>query len=529
VITALLIDPASDVVVATLSEQVSGQEAILAALRRQASRVRVALGEQRDRMAGADPAVEQASTRSLRAFQLYNQSYRLGRERRWPAALEIARQTVEADPDFASGWIWLAWATRNAEFGDSPLLRYGVPPTERDRENRETLRPFVERALALTNGLADWERLWIRASASTLLGDHAAAVPLYEALLKLRPEHFYAANNLVTALRRLNRPDDLDRATQVLADQRPNDFGFNLEAATRLLARPGLSWAVNQQAATPYLDRLNALRAQAEARTPIVGRWMAFMPAYRAWQAGDVRGTLDVIDQLRAAPRQSPGVGVGAVDYYLALGRLAQASALVDSVDRPQEKSMMRLLVADATGDAGELRRVLESAPVPENTGALVHIRAGLPRQAQEIVRQPSRDPLVEGINELARGELALAAGREVAGLERLRVGVSMLHMNGGGSREYYIGCESLATELERLGRRDESIDVLEGCATNRVRSQRPDAFAGFWWMRLNLHLADVYRRAGRAPEARTIEQRLRPLLRLADEGFPLLQQLNSR
>jgi tetratricopeptide (TPR) repeat protein len=217
VLSAQLVDPANDSVVATIGEEATGQQMVLAALRRQATRVRLALGEHRDQIKGADPKIEPAATTSLRAFQLYNEAYRLGRQNQWRAARELAYQLVEIDPNFASGWIWLAWSIKNTEFPNT-----GAPSDTQISRYRE----YIERALRLAERLPEWERHWVTGSYYTLLGEHAKAAPQYEALLRLRPDHYYAYNNLTWALSNLLRAEDAReriRLVRLLADLPRND------------------------------------------------------------------------------------------------------------------------------------------------------------------------------------------------------------------------------------------------------------------------------------------------------------------
>ncbi len=233
VITAQLIDPSDNAVVATLGESARGQNGVLDALQRQAIRVRGALGEKLPAIHGADPNVEQASTSSLEAFQLYNESYRLGRENKWPAALATARQVVTVDPDFASGWIWLAWAVRNTEGIDA-----GTPEDPQISRYRE----YVDRAMQLVNRVPAWERHWVTGSYYTLTAQFASSIPEYQALLKFRPDHYFASNNLLRALLRLHRSQDYPlylSTRQQIALQRPNDPGALVDAAQAAVPADG--------------------------------------------------------------------------------------------------------------------------------------------------------------------------------------------------------------------------------------------------------------------------------------------------
>src|SRR5262249_13214360 len=267
---------ADDSSVTTVSEEVTSQGAIVDGLHRQATAVRLALGEARERLHGPDPNIEPGATRSLRAFQLYNQSYQLGREGKWPAALEIARQVVAEDPEFASGWVWLAWSIRNTAGRD-------LPPSStspRLEEIRRSYLPFLDRAMALVNTVPPWERYWIEGSVRTLSGNPEASVPLYQALLRLRPDHYYGANNLGTALTALKRTDEALEPRELISNQRPNDINAAWRVAADLMSRHDL------KNAQPFIDRVRHLLNDApidETGRDNIAVWLRMLPVYLMW------------------------------------------------------------------------------------------------------------------------------------------------------------------------------------------------------------------------------------------------------
>jgi hypothetical protein len=52
------------------------------------------------------------------------------------------------------------------------------------------------------------------------------------------------------------------------------------------------------------------------------------------------------------------------------------------------------------------------------------------------------------------------------------------------------------------------------------------DAQYGVFWLRIQAHLAQLYRQMGRAEDARKVEDQLRRILAYADSDHPVLQQL---
>ena len=71
----------------------------------------------------------------------------------------------------------------------------------------------------------------------------------------------------------------------------------------------------------------------------------------------------------------------------------------------------------------------------------------------------------------VARGELALRRGRRAEGVELLRSAIETTRNDTLSER--YLAAESLATELARIGKQDEAINVLEDAAADVPRYAR--------------------------------------------------------
>lgn len=71
------------------------------------------------------------------------------------------------------------------------------------------------------------------------------------------------------------------------------------------------------------------------------------------------------------------------------------------------------------------------------------------------------------------------------------------------------------------------TLGQLESC----VASKPPygGVFAGAFWLKARLHLADDYRLGNRVAEAVAIEQDLRTYFAYADADHPLVKRLNER
>lgn len=527
VLTTELVDPADNASLATVSEDIVGLDGIAAGLHREASAIRLALGEQRDRLHGGDPKVEPAATKSLRAFQLYNQSYQLGRENNWGAALEVAHRVVVEDPDFASGWVWLAWATRNSE------MRSAIPESDESKiaKVRPHYRPFLDQALALVDSVPTWERYWIQGSYRTLLGDSEGSVPMYQALLKIRPDHFYGANNLANAFRRLNRDDELVEVNRLIADQRPNDLGANYTAASDAVSHGNITGA------QPFVDRVRQLLKGEPLTNPArvnTTAWLTMLPVYVAWNSGDVTSAwrqLQAIDHdaSTAAPALRNIMANDIGWFQVSLGRLRDALATFARTSNLSNQHSWRFMVADIGGDIGRMREELRQFDA--NNRPILYLHAGLVEEARRnLARKPAPEAslsLDSTFLAIGRGELALRDGQPAKAIAPLREGLALRSSGRAGILEYNSGCEALGTALESLGRRGEAIATLESCAAERPSFVSGNFRAPFW-MRLKVHLAETYRRAERIADAEAQEAEVRKLMAAADPDHPLLKRLNK-
>ena len=126
-LSAVLVDPATGRRVASMREEAAGDSGFLPAVHRLSNRVRARLGEALADIERSARALEKVTTPSLSALQLFSEADGLIPQGKSAVAEALLRQAVAEDPDFASGYMHLAWTIRNQ---GKPATEY-LPPAER--------------------------------------------------------------------------------------------------------------------------------------------------------------------------------------------------------------------------------------------------------------------------------------------------------------------------------------------------------------------------------------------------------------
>ena len=289
-LSATLVNPADGVTVASFSEQADGQKAVVSAVRRLANEVRETLGEKLIAIQDAEKKLVKVSTPSLRALKLYSQADALmlqGGLRRQAAATELLKQALAEDPKFASAYMHLAWTIHN------------------QRAARDKYLAHAERAWELADTTSERERYFIQGSYYELLGDGEKAAASYEALLRVYPDHYWAAGNLAALYAGLNRFEESVPYVLRRAEMRPNSFVANAAAAQVLT-----QWRDASEQAQPYLQRARALSLEAEKRSPRSHRlaaWLQLFPAHTYWLHGEVEKALREVTRVEETAKVLSG------------------------------------------------------------------------------------------------------------------------------------------------------------------------------------------------------------------------------
>lgn len=514
IVSADLVDPATDVAVRSFSEEAGVERDVVRAIARLSDRVREGLGEELsfERIdTAAAGRLERVSTPSLRALQLYSQGDALIREHKLREAAAMLREAAREDAGFASAHVLLAHA----------LGSLG---------NEAEARAHFQRACELAETTTDRERLFILASCQQRFDrDPKKATETLELLLRLDPDHYWATSNLMMAYQSQNRLRDAVPYVVRRADLRPNNFDHQLRAAHALVL------SGDTVKADEYAGRARGLVAAetADSVRPWRVAWVRLFPAHTKWVRGDLQGALEEvrkaaaeIDSKTPADRLALQWEIGL--FHLVLGRQRDAALFLADMSGSPENTALIALISD---DVGRMKKHLQIARGSHRTAILL-ARAGLPSEAEKALEHPevaqrAYAPFLPSVwNALARGEVAFARRQHSEAIPLLEEATRRLR--GWPTSYFFLGVDSLSRAWEEEGEPARSIAELEGAAPHGKAS----IFWGpapLFWMKNELRRADLYRSAGRETEAQAIEETLVALLAVADADFPIVQELRRR
>ena len=519
-VSAVLIEPATGRTVASVREEAAGDSAFLPAVQRLSNRVRARLGEALADIERSARALEKVTTPSLSALQLFSQADAL-----IPISIEknkvaegLLRQAVAEDPDFASGYMHLAWTISNQQ---KPAAEY-LPP--------------AERAVELAGRVSERERYFILGSYHQMLGEAALdedlatikyeqAVTVYEALLRLYPDHYWGTSNLAGINARLGRQEEALRWRVRRADLRPNDFRLNALAALHLLMRVG-----DVVAATPYVERARAALPEWSRQYTFLLPRIELFAAYDYWLRGDVKRASAEADRVaatlaaRSGRRERSQLAQHLGSFYLTLGRLDAARDLVRHFPPSEPRNAQRWLaeIALAGGDRGAAREHLQTflriVNQPQRQiESWTFLRAGLVSEA----RLPPLDSNPIPLSRMVWGTRALREGQYQKAILLLEEGLEgQLTSNGCCAFEGY---EALAEAWLAAGDLEAAVRVLEKASQRRGRAA---VVGGGYWIRNQWRLSQLYGELGRQQEAARIEAELLKLLAHADPDHVILREL---
>ena len=275
-LSATIVDPNTGVILQSVSEEADSTTAIPTAVRRLSNQVRNVAGESLAQIKESNARLEQATTPSLRALQLYSQGMVFVNEERWGPAAELLEQAVQADPDFASAHVYLAYCSSNVGKGRQANVHF-------------------KRAFELADTATDRERYFILGSYYDNVGQAEKSIQAYEVLVRLYPDHYWGENNLPFAYEAAGRYGEAVAEKNKQAQLHPNDYLANLRAWWAVE-----NWTKDPGASQPYYEAALRLSTPELQEAHPLSANLAFFKAYQFLRQGNPAQALAEADRLAA-------------------------------------------------------------------------------------------------------------------------------------------------------------------------------------------------------------------------------------
>ena len=501
-LSATIVDPITGAMLQSATEEADSMAAIPPAVRRLSNQMRNVAGESLAQIKESNAKLEQATTPSLRALQLYSRGIMFVNEERWGPATELLEQAVQSDPDFASAHVYLAYCYSNVGKGRQANLHF-------------------KRAFELADTATDRERYFILGSYYDNIGQADKSIESYEVLVRLYPDHYWGENNLQIAYEAAGRYGEAAAERTKQAQLHPNDYLANLRAWWAVE-----NWSKDPGASQPYYEAALRLSTPELQEGHPLSANLAFFKAYRFLRQGNPAQALAEADRLAAQTgdlrssdyRQFWIENLG--DLYLTCGKIKLAERWYLQLSDEGERHAYLTGIAEARGDREELRRQLRRQFVGEaelGPGTAARLaQVGMLSMAREVVSKLEKQGSPEKWLAHARGELDLAGGRTEQGIRELRNAVRLYQLANDPHR--YMAGIALARALDRRGDTSGAIEILQPMVEPSPGEQDD--------LKLDSQLAGLYRKMGRAEEAERLEARVENQLAYADPDEELLTEL---
>jgi hypothetical protein len=350
-----------------------------------------------------------------------------------------------------------------------------------------------------------------------------------EALLNLNPNNYWAVHNLAHEMRIRGRGPSAYSLVVRLVGLRPNHLPTIVAAAQEALFNSGID------AAHPYLARARALLVDSPGVLVEPGPALrTYVMAFPAAELCLQRRVKEAAAELGALEARSDIADEGDWAFWrlgsmrLALGQLRLAERTFSRIQDPAERAFafasLSLAREDLPGIVASLRNYRGEDPAV--TSMLV--RASRLDDAERILRAIRA---AGTLNEIAYGwsaeEIREARGDGARIKEALKRGAPWSRVTA--STRAFLYSETLARAGAKAGDTAGAIRVLEETALLRDKLYSETGYTGYFWMRTQMLLADLYRKAGRQNDALAIENDLRAALGVADTDDPMLVKLRAR
>ena len=494
VVSTELVNPADGVTLASFNTEASGHDEILPRVSDLASDVRESLGESIASIEKSDETLQNVTTPSLEALQLYSQVDAMMRSAERNKAIPVLEQSLRIDPDFASAHLLLVYLYR-------------------DRDDMERAREHLQRAVELAETTSERERLFILATYYRYLGETDREIETYELLTRLYPDHDWANGNLAHLYTWQGRPRDAHPFYIRKAMQNPNNLHNQFRAGESSLIHG------EREQAEIYFERLETM-----AEYPYLRAQLAFVPIHTAWYDNDMETAFRLTEEL---VNNTPDIQMAqdgmlfahARSMYMALGKLERLREVASF--RPQI-GWLEAMADWGDGRPETLANYLQQGHVSYWDAAFLAL-AGKPDEARAMLADPAirrslRPPYHEAEwLSVVNGQIALAEGRFQDTVNLLSDDY-ILSISDKDAHQFAM--HTLAQAHVELGQMDQAISVLQ-----RARALGPMTVivngATWFWQRNMNYLRELLEAAGEQRKAREVSEELDEKLMLADAGHP--------
>jgi eukaryotic-like serine/threonine-protein kinase len=518
-LTAKVIDPQTRVPVQTESAQARGKDAVLPALDELATRIRRNLGESLNSVSAQRVELPRATTASLEALRLYAESLRATES---DVRQEQLRQATKLDPEFAMA---------HAALGQA----YYISQNPRDRQQGEA--HFVT-ALGLSDRLSHRERLWIGALAADSRGNREAAVSAYrtylaeypddqaawfrlgwtylagvrqpesaveafERSIALNPGNPSAYVNLATAYSALRKDEEALKHYQRAFDVNPSfrtDLIVNHEYGF-VLARTG-----DFDGAAAHFSRM--LTEKSTASQARGHRSLGLLETFRGRFGAAIGHFREAVVINRANNAR-----VSEFRDRLFLARTYRGKGMAQSfgeeVDAVQRLAASSTLAPEWLSRLGKVQARAARMSQARATLTLMSKTAGDATAAASINRNAAAE---RAHFDIVRGEIELGEGRAAKAVEYFQAA----HVIDPSAETL----DSLAMGLLAAGNLEEAAKRFEALLARREFASEGQEQS----FNAQVRLAEIYRRLGRAAEARTLCEGLLARWKGGDEDLVLLK-----
>ncbi len=346
----------------------------------------------------------------------------------------------------------------------------------------EMAAPHFEAAYRFASSVSQRERLFILGSYySRFHRDDMQALAAYEALTNLYPDDFWAVNNLANMYAEAGRVREANDAFRRALALRPNDLHPPLLAAR--------------------LDLENATDR---------------------WRTGDIKGAAQEVARVSAhAMIQTDDKYTSMLAYAnLTLGRFTAAKNLCGHVDDFRWRQECSLRTAYVSGDLKMCKELLSQLRFTKPPDLVVYADMMIALRSGEIAIAKKWEQEDDNRWQPLDGQILLAEGHPKDAIDKISPGLS--DSNGYALKFALV---DWASAMAQQGKIEEAIVRLDAA----TRPGEANLMFDWNWTDCRVKLAELYRKAGREPDAVRTENEMRLYLSEADSGHPVLARLRVR